>query len=484
MNEWMVIVGGPILFSIWLAIFMRWQRGMMWLLAFIPFAGLPVLFLGHAEVTLILKDIVFVIPVYLVLFTFGLKQLGNADVPKWLGAMMLILASLVLIQSLNPAIPNIMVAVIGAKVWLFYMPLVLVGAAMIAQPDDLVRIHRLMVVLAIIPTTVGLIEWVGSAIIGYEATMVGIYGAKAAYAATQELTSFEYGAAGAGEFFRIPSTFSFPTQYFGYLISMIPASYVLSVIDPSPKWRRFGQLMIYYVALGAFFSGSRQAFAFVPFTIALLYLFDGRITGFAAGVVVLPLALYAALNIAGIDPITLYGKTQQLAGTYGEEFIFSSPIKALDEFPLGTGTGMNTGPARYAFPGTPFIATLDYNPESYYTKAITELGALGLVCVFGMFLAVILTALRTRWLVKIPSLKSVASAYGTFAIVIMINSIKGWQMDLDPINVYFWLFAGFVFKLPHIERIAVPRRVVAPPPRMRAIGRAPVMRGPAPWRPR
>jgi hypothetical protein len=32
-----------------------------------------------------------------------------------------------------------------------------------------------------------------------------------------------------------------------------------------------------------------------------------------------------------------------------------------------------------------------------------------------------------------------------------LNSFKGWQMDLDPINVYFWHFTGILFKLPYVE---------------------------------
>jgi hypothetical protein len=28
-----------------------------------------------------------------------------------------------------------------------------------------------------------------------------------------------------------------------------------------------------------------------------------------------------------------------------------------------------------------------------------------------------------------------------------LNSFKGWLIDLDPVNVYFWLFAGMLLKM-------------------------------------
>ena len=34
-----------------------------------------------------------------------------------------------------------------------------------------------------------------------------------------------------------------------------------------------------------------------------------------------------------------------------------------------------------------------------------------------------------------------------------LNSFKGWQIDLDPINVYFWVFAGFLLKLGYLDRL-------------------------------
>jgi hypothetical protein len=35
-----------------------------------------------------------------------------------------------------------------------------------------------------------------------------------------------------------------------------------------------------------------------------------------------------------------------------------------------------------------------------------------------------------------------------------LNSFKGWQIDLDPINVYFWVFSGFLLKLGYLDKLS------------------------------
>jgi hypothetical protein len=194
-----------------------------------------------------------------------------------------------------------------------------------------------------------------------------------------------------------------------------------------------------------------------------------------AAVVVVPLLVYGALDLGGVDPLQVLGVTRELTGSYGEEFILKSPFRALEEVPFGMGTGADTGPARYAFPKQYLpVFNLPLNNESYYTKAIVELGFPGLIAIFGIFGLLIVIGLRARRQVKSPGLKSAAAAYTAFVFVMAVQSIKGWSMDLDPINTYFWLFAGILCKLPQLEMqqlrvrqtAAAPLRGVAFRPRL------------------
>ncbi len=38
-----------------------------------------------------------------------------------------------------------------------------------------------------------------------------------------------------------------------------------------------------------------------------------------------------------------------------------------------------------------------------------------------------------------------------FFIAVALISFKGWLIDLDPLNVYFWVFAGALARLPSLD---------------------------------
>ncbi|MBA7537594.1 hypothetical protein ES705_29863 [subsurface metagenome] len=189
--------------AIWGYIFLRWQRGIYLLLIYLPFAGAVTLALYPSSLPKLFKDLFFVIPTYIAGYMtyVVMKENTLARVPGIVVTFMISLAIMVFAQMLNPSVANWMVAAIGAKVWLFYLPLFFVGFAMIRDYDDLVKILRVMVTIAWIPCAIGITQWLGSMTFGYRETMRAFYG-PAAYSATQNLARFYVGAS----FFRIPST--------------------------------------------------------------------------------------------------------------------------------------------------------------------------------------------------------------------------------------------------------------------------------------
>ena len=48
-------------------------------------------------------------------------------------------------------------------------------------------------------------------------------------------------------------------------------------------------------------------------------------------------------------------------------------------------------------------------------------------------------------------LHACSAALLAFLITMALNSFKGWLVDLDPINVYFWVFSGVLAKLPFLD---------------------------------
>lgn len=426
-------------------IFQRWQRGIFLLLAYIPFAGVVTLSLYPSSLPMVFKDIVFVIPAYLSFFLAKRVKSRQVRIPPLIGGIMIALAVVVLSQMFNPGVANWVVAAIGAKVWLFYLPMLFLAFAMIESQDDMVKILRLMVVIAWVPCTVGIAQWLGSMQFGYEETMETFYG-EAAKGATQNFARMEAG----GTYFRIPATFSFVAQYFGYTLAMIVPAYALMRLDVSPNWRRFSTCTFALVIVASFLSGARAAFLFVPLLLALTALLDGRASGMTVMAIASPILLFVGLYIGGIDPFAMYNMVSELTLTYADEIAYGGLVEALQSTWLGVGTGMNTGAARYGFAEYETFIGI----ENYYAKAFYELGIGGFGIVVGLFLSIIIHGYNIHRHIHGKEMKSVSAAILAFIITMSLNSFKGWLIDLDPINVYFWIFAGFIFKLKYLDSYA------------------------------
>ena len=446
-----LVVGFFLTLTLWGVILRRWQRGVFMLLAYLPFAGVVTLLMYPSPLPTLFKDFFLVIPAYLAFLLTRKNGVSQGHVPVPIILAMLALAALVLLQSFNPDVANWMVAAIGAKVWLFYLPLLFLAFAMVKSREDLIRLLRLMVAIAWIPCAIGIVQWIASMTFGYQATMTAFYGA-AAEGATQGFASFDVG----GTFFRIPSTFTFVAQYFGYTLAMIVPAYALMKMDPSEKWRRFSSATFWLVILASFMSGARSAYLFVPILLALIYLLEGKFIGVVKIAVMLPLALLAAMSIAGIDPVMMFNMILELALNYSDEIAKQGLLDAIATMPLGMGTGMNTGPARYAFDDPiSFIGI-----ENYYAKVVYELGIAGLVIVVSLFLILISHGYRIHHRIQGAGLRSCSAAILAFIITMALNSFKGWQIDLDPVNVYFWVFSGFLLKLGYLDKLSkVPTKV-------------------------
>ncbi len=440
---WLVILGAPILLAAWFAILVRWRVGLAMLLAYLPVGGAITLWLSPNPAPLLFKDFLFVIPVYLSLGLVHLRELGWARVPVPVTALVLGLSVLALLQMFNPNLSDVMVALVGAKVWLFYLPMLYVGGAALRTQDDLVAMLRLMVAIAVIPFAVGFVQFALASTIGPERAIEAFYGAEAAEGATQGFSTFEYGAS----LFRIPSTFTFVAQYAMFALAMVAVTYALGRVDPNPGWRVFGRIMMVVAIAAALLSGARGNFVFVPMLIALIYVADLRISGALAALALFPGLILTVLWVTGFDPFVVFGVTHELFNEYGSGLVLHDLIETLQRYPMGQGTGTSTGAARHIMSAVEARQFVAY--EGFFAKTIAELGIPGLLILVSLFAAVALYGARAILACR-GRIHSAAAAFGALLVVIELDAFKGFHLDLDPTNVYFWLFAGFLFRLPHL----------------------------------
>ncbi|HEX2715394.1 MAG TPA: hypothetical protein VHM88_24705, partial [Candidatus Acidoferrales bacterium] len=265
-------VGALAVSFLYLLILARWQHGVYGLLVYLPFAGLVTLAFYPWEGPpllnpLLYKDWLFVVPAYLG-FLMGVvtRRERFPQLERLPSRLLLALSVLVIAQAANPGVANLTMALIGIKVWLFYFPLYFLTAALLASRQQLIFLLRLMLVVAIVPCVVGIMEFALGRFYGHLTVMEAVYGTMAPEA-QQGFTVYEVGG---GLLPRgTPSTFTFVTQFFGYLLSTLVACYAVWRTDPSPRWRRLGLFMLIFVALNALLTGARAAFLFVPLLLLL-----------------------------------------------------------------------------------------------------------------------------------------------------------------------------------------------------------------------
>ncbi len=422
----------------------RWQRGIYWLMVYLPFAGAVTLALYPSTLPLLFKDLLFVVPAYLAFFVrWGLRRESLRGLPKGPVGLMMALALLVVAQMANPGVENVLMALIGLKVWLFYLPLFFLSYAFVASARDLSGLLRLLVGLSFIPSSIGIAEALLVQGIGYEPVMDAIYG-EAALQATQAFAGFELEE---GMLVRIPSTFTFVTQYFSYTLAMLAPCYAVWRGDPSPGWRRVGLWSLIVVTLASFLSGARAAFVLVPLLLASTFALDRGVSGVIRSGLYAVGLLAGALAILGISGFALYEQLSELGVSYSHEIAYSGLIQALVSAPGGSGTGTNTGPARYAFADPESLVAI----ENYYAKAAYELGVPGLLVVVGLFASLIVQGWRSHPRLRHASLRSCSAGLLAFLLMLVLSSVKGWMIDLDPVNVYLWIFAGVLMKLPALD---------------------------------
>ena len=265
-----------------------------------------------------------------------------------------------------------------------------------------------------------------------------------AAAATQGFTSFDVGG---GKVMRIPSTFSFPAQYYNYLLcaTMVAGSHPYG--ERSRRWARFAWASLILAVLASVFSGVRAAFVFAPLLLLLAHLFKkdaGRLIGLAVAATLL---VGVGLSVANLNWFDLgdfiFGLAVTYAGTNSVEYIAASAST------FGWGVGSGTNAARYVLD---LPAGQGQGPENFYAKAIYELGVPGLIAV--VLLLLIATGVGAAQLRRLRNSDTRALYAGVLAleVTVMVYCFKGNFLDMDPLNVLFWFFVGVALRLPRIEK--------------------------------
>lgn len=446
MNALMIVAIVAVLTAGWMIILRNWRFGIYLLFCFTPITGLVVAALQPSTVGNLVRDILIIIPLYISFFLTK-KPSDRVVVPMPLIVVGLMFGLIIMLEMVGQGTTNALVGLVGAKVWLLYIPLMAIGSAALASRADLEAMLRTIVVTAWIPLLVGLLMWGGAIAYDYQKSVELLYG-DFARNATQGFVALRVGNT---TFYRIPSTFQFVSQYAAFCQFIIFPIVMLIRSDRSRRWRVFGYVSLLLAVMAALTSGSRGAFLFLPFiflTLAALRMGMGGSQNLAMAMILLVAVAIASLFF---DSGAIFDHVVELAEINGQGIVVGGLSYAIETGGMfGIGVGGATIAARYVLDPNQSSLLFSTAIENYYAKAWLELGFFGFIAVVLLLGLVIIYSLTTLSRIRDIRLRDCGIAVAGMTIFVAFISSRGWPLDQDPFAYYYYLFVGFLFKLPSL----------------------------------
>ena len=431
-------------YALWVVIWtIHWRASFIALFIFLPVAAVPGILLQQQGWPTFLKDALFLVPGYLGLTLAAMRnRTFRSLLPISLTLLLAGLIMIVLVQAVRLVASLPLVALIGLRSWLLYIPLIVVPTFIFFSIKDIQRFTHLLVVVSLVPSVVAIVEFALIAM-GHSEWAYQWYGALGSN------VSQGFGQVGISDqlaVHRVPSTFTFVTQFVAYCLITAPIALIVWLCDPDVRWRRVAALAAVLVVTAGLTSGSRTFYLWGPVEIFLVLLLTNRgrrqlalvtvMTVLAAALTIGPQLAQVASFIAGLG-------WDYLVKTQAAEF--PAVYQAVGLF--GAGAGIDTGGSRYVLASQ----TLPFGIEGWYALTFLELGLPGLILVLTLWMFV----LRHSWKALQSTRQSDSGPLAVAIFVILastvLNLYKGVSLEYDPLNVYFWFVTGLALAVLRVD---------------------------------
>jgi hypothetical protein len=339
---------------------------------------------------------------------------------------------------------------IGLKVLLGYVPLIFCMHYLIEDRKKLLFLMRLLVVLAIVCCSLGLLQYWFLA----SGRCVGTRGAVGGdlFKSSIEAKCLVGGAllySPEQSVIRLPGTFVSPWHWAWFLIGNSFITFTAAFNDTSRWWRTMALGAMALVFINSVICGQRIALALVPVVVLALLILTGQITNLKRFIPIgVGLALVLSLLVIS-KPEIVQERVDSFVGRWNsappQEFIVKQFQFAISQQRgiLGRGLGTATNSSR-AFGSTALV-------ETFHPKVLFEIGYIGLLAFLVFVTHLSILSYQDYRSLKDKNLRNFAASFWVF--VLILSYFPYWYpLDTDPVAVYYWLFAGIIFRLPHIEK--------------------------------
>ncbi|HBL58330.1 MAG TPA: hypothetical protein DDZ80_07350 [Cyanobacteria bacterium UBA8803] len=431
------------------------RAGLWMLLIYLPFGGSITYSIGDGYPLFhLIQDALF-IPALIVLMQSrkSLEQFLRIIKPLLPTLWVLLAVSLVTlifvngVQQLQQEPPDhpLLIGILGFRVLMGHIPLMFGAYCLIRNQQDLLFLTRLQLILILICCSLGLVQYLllvngacpgSSHLEGY-----------AVYKASLQARCLVGGSLLYNpelNLIRLPGTFVAPWQWGWFLISSSFIAYASRLKDPTKVWRLLSWVALLLILVMAVLSGQRIALAIVPTTLLFLIVLTDRPTGLVPiklGLFVL-FSLWIANNL-----VTLEERLESLIDRWNaspphtfmvEQFKW---VMKAQEGLLGNGLGRATNSAR--------ILGKTQLIETYYAKLLYEIGPIGVLAFLVMVSILSILTFKAYRSIQDRSLSRMGLCLWVFILFVSYNTY--YPLSVDPVEVYYWFFAGVVLKLPELE---------------------------------
>ena len=390
------------------------------------------------------------------------KQLRPQIKPFIITTLILLASSLITFLFVNLPQGGFAVGIVGLKILLSYIPLVLCGYYLIEQKRDLLMVNRVLIVIILVCCGLALIQYFllvqGICPDNEFLNQLEVLVPKSDtefYPNITEKASLKAQCFVGGSvlynpdrgLIRLPGTFSDPWQWSWFLVSSSVISYAASFSDPQKRWRVAGWVAMVLVLLATLVSGQRLPFLLVPLFYLVLFIATSKHKQ------KLPLKL-GILGLISLLAVTLNPFIQERGLNFLDRWLYSSPIDFVGNQMqwmfnyvqlFGFGLGTASSGARH-LAGEEGIRLI----ETYYAKLLYEIGIVGFIAFMALVTILCILTFKAYLKVKNAALKHWGLCIWIFLLFISYNPYY-YPLSVDPVSVYYWLFAGILLKLPEIS---------------------------------
>jgi hypothetical protein len=455
----MCILGGAIV----VAILHNWRNGVYFFLSWLLFEDFARKFLGNNLAIYFAKDFLVLI-VYISFFVAVRRKEVKVFRPPFLMPL-LIFVWFGVIQIFNPASTHIMYGLMGMKIYFYYVPLMLVGYALLNSETELRRFFTINLVLILIIVSLGIAQsilgptFLNPAVQAEDLRLLsGLYRVSESGAVAYRPTSVFVSAGRYADFIMV-----------GWLLVLGFSGYLLL---RHKKGRILAFIAIPVTAAGAFLTASRGSFvwgminatatslAFVwgaPWRQGGVLRVFRSIQRVAIGIALGIVLIFYAYPDAIMSRLAIYQETltpnspkSELAhrGWYYPMENFLGAF-SYERWPYGYGIGTASLGGQYVtriFNVQPPVGGV----ESGYGTLVVEMGIMGLILWLIMSVAILFSAWKVLKKLKGSPWFPLGFAIFWYAFYMFFPATFGGMQAYQDflMNAYLWLLLGLLFRLP------------------------------------